>query len=73
MLTTTSTGLNQLATVAAVLPANPSRARIPAAVQLGTVATMPVNAPKNELPLFRVGAVLHSLAGFMLTPQTGTP
>jgi hypothetical protein len=39
-----SKGVNELATEAAVPPANPSREKTPAAVQFGTVATRPSNA-----------------------------
>jgi hypothetical protein len=41
------TGANQPAIVAAVLPANPSRDKTAAAVQLGTAAAAPNIAPKK--------------------------
>ena len=40
------TGDNHPATAAAVPPANPSRERVAAAVQFGTAAATPNNAPK---------------------------
>jgi len=48
------TGDNHVATEAAVPPANPSKARIPAAVQFGTVAAAPINAPKIVVAVLSV-------------------
>jgi hypothetical protein len=62
-------GASQLATAAAVLPANPSRARIPAAVQLGTAAANPIIAPKNELALLFVQVFSQGSVGSTLTPR----
>src|SRR5262245_18808387 len=45
-------GDNHPATLAAVPPANPSRERTAAAVQLGTVATAPASAPHRLVALF---------------------
>lgn len=61
------TGDSQVAIVAAVLPANPSRAKMPAAVQFGTVAARPANAPKNEVVLFCGSEVPHSFVDAMIT------
>ena len=53
-VTPISSGDSQLATEAAVPPANPSRERTPAAVQLGTVATAPIMTLKNVVDLLCV-------------------
>jgi hypothetical protein len=63
------TGDNQLEMTAAVPPANPNRARIPAAVQLGTVAAAPIKAPKTVVVLVFSSAWSHSFFGFTITPQ----
>ena len=58
------TGDNQLTTVAAELPANPSKERIAAAVQLGTIAAVPnsaLSALTARFPVVR----FCSLIGFM--------
>lgn len=44
-------GDNQPATLAAVPPANPSREKVAAAVQLGTNATTPISAPRTLVAL----------------------
>ena len=49
-----SNGDNELATEAAVPPANPSREKIPAAVQFGAAATKPSNAAENVVFLLSV-------------------
>ena len=59
------TGDNQLTTDAAVLPANPSKERIAAAVQLGTIAAVPNNAPNALAARFPV-VRFCSLIGFMV-------
>lgn len=59
------TGDNQLATDAAVLPANPSKERIAAAVQFGTIAAVPNSAPKALTARFPV-VRFCSLIGFMV-------
>jgi hypothetical protein len=64
-----NTGDNQLETNAAVPPANPNRARIPAAVQLGTVAAAPIKAPNMVVVLLSRAAWAHSFSGFTITPQ----
>ena len=56
------TGDNQLTTEAAVLPANPSKERIAAAVQLGTIAAVPNNAPSAltaRFPIVRFGSFMR--------------
>ena len=53
-VTPIKTGEIQVATAAAVPPANPSRERTAAAVQFGTMAASPNTAPKALLTLFLV-------------------
>jgi hypothetical protein len=53
--------VTQLATEAAVPPANPSRERIPAVVQLGTVAAAPIRAPSSVLLWVCCGSFMVSL------------
>ena len=55
-------GDNQPATIAAVLPANPSRANAAAAVQFGTAATSPNSAPKALVDLRLVLTLFISLS-----------
>ena len=62
------TGDNQLATDAAVLPANPSKERIAAAVQLGTIAAVPNSAPNALTARFPV-VRFCSFIGFHLRGQ----
>jgi hypothetical protein len=52
------TGVNQLAIDAAEAPANPSRERTPAAVQLGTAAATPISAPRKVAVLLFVRSAL---------------
>ena len=62
-----STGDNQLAIDAAVPPANPSRERMAAAVQLGTVAAAPISAEKTVVVLVFAAPSRLSLFGFTFT------
>jgi hypothetical protein len=47
-------GASQLASIAALPPANPSREKTAAAVQLGTATAIPSNVPKNVVDLLLV-------------------
>ncbi|MFT5524440.1 MAG: hypothetical protein ACI9G1_000889 [Pirellulaceae bacterium] len=68
-VTPINTGDNQLEIIDAVPPANPSRARIPAAVQFGTVAAAPIKAPKALVDLLLAATSLLASVGFMFIPQ----
>ena len=66
-----TTGVSQLATTAAVPPANPSSENTAAAVQFGTAAATPTNAPTN-VDLLVVGSGSSIVSYFLCSQSSET-